>query len=170
MILLAMRQSALAVGLTALLLASPVAGAATSLCEGAERVIFACRVGAKLVSLCEAPTTGEGVGLLQYRIGRPGRMLEMRYPAATDSDPAFRAGSTTLAGGGGAWVEFNRGRYRYVVYSFLIHGKGEVAGVAVEAEGTRLATLRCRGPAISELGPDYFTAAGLVASSGEFLP
>ena len=102
MILLAMRQSALAVGLTALLLASPVAGAATSLCEGAERVIFACRVGAKLVSLCEAPTTGEGVGLLQYRIGRPGRMLEMRYPEATDSDPDFRAGRTTLAGGGGA--------------------------------------------------------------------
>lgn len=165
-----MRQHALAVGLSALVLASPVAGAATSLCEGAERVIFACRVGAKLVSLCEAQTAGEGLGSLQYRIGRPGRMLEMRYPAATDSDPAFRAGSTTLAGGGGAWVEFNRGRYRYVVYSFLMRGKGEVAGVAVEAEGARLATLRCRGPAISELGPDYFTAASLAASSGEFLP
>lgn len=165
-----MRQPALAVGLATLLLASPVAGAATSLCQESERVIFACRVGAKLVSLCEVQAAGDGVGSLQYRIGRPGRMLEMRYPAATDSDLAFRAGSTMLAGGGGAWVEFNRGRYRYVVYSFLMRGKSEVAGVAVEAEGARLATLRCRGPVISELGPDYFTAAGLAASSGEFLP
>ena len=97
-------------------------------------------------------------------------MPEMRYPVASDTTPIFRAGSTTLAGGGGAWIEFNRGRYRYVIYSFLMRGKGEVAGVAVEAEGARLATLRCRGPAISELGPDYFTAAGFVASSGEFLP
>jgi len=75
-----------------------------------------------------------------------------------------------LAGGGGAWIEFERGRYRYVVYSFWIKGKGEVAGVAVEKGGKRQATLRCKGAAISELGPDYFSAAGIAPSEEEFIP
>lgn len=75
-----------------------------------------------------------------------------------------------LSGGGGAWIEFERSPYRYVVFSFWIQGQGEVAGVAVDKGGKRQATLRCRGAAISELGPDYFTAAGIAPSDGEFLP
>lgn len=116
------------------------------------------------------PAVKGGAVSLQYRIGRAGRTPEMRYPTRVDDTPAFRAGSTTLAGGGGAWVEFDRSRYRYVIFSFWIRSKGEVAGVAVEAGGTRRATLSCRGEATSELGADYFTAAGLTPSSGEFLP
>jgi len=152
------------------LLAAPVAGAASSLCHDDEKIVFACALGAKVVSLCEAPAATGVAAALQYRIGRAGGTPEMRYPAPADDAPAFRAGSTALAGGGGAWVEFERGRYRYVVFSFWLRGKGEVAGVAVEVGGTRRATLRCRGAARSELGPDYFTAAGLAPSNGEFLP
>jgi hypothetical protein len=106
---------------------------------------------------------------LLYRFGRPGKPAELTYPAAGDT-PAFRAGSSALAGGGGAWIEFERGQYRYNVYSFWIKGEGEVAGVAVDRDGKRRATLRCRGQAISELGPDYFTAAGISPSDSDFLP
>lgn len=165
-----MLQHAVVTALVALLLPPPVAEAAASLCRSDEKVVFACTVGTKLVSICEYPATEGGAVSLQYRIGRAGKKPEMHYPAIADDAPAFRAGSTALAGGGGAWVEFDRSRYRYVVFSFWIRGKGEVAGVAVEAEGTRRATLNCRGAATSELGPDYFTAAGLAPSSLEFLP
>lgn len=106
---------------------------------------------------------------MQYRFGRAGKPPELHYPAAGDT-PAFRAGNTALVGGGGAWVEFERSQYRYTVYSFWIKGEGEVAGVAVDKGGKRRAMLRCRGAAISELGPDYFEAAGIPPSSEEFLP
>lgn len=122
-----------------------------------------------MVSLCEAPMPGGGATSLQYRFGRAGNTPELYYPAA-GAAPGFRAGNTMLAGGGGAWIEFERSHYRYVVYSFWIKGKGEVAGVAVEKDGKRQATLRCRGEAISELGPEYFTAAGILPSDSEFLP
>jgi len=106
---------------------------------------------------------------LQYRFGRAGKPPELNYPASGDT-PAFRAGSTALAGGGGAWIEFELGQYRYTVYSFWIKGEGEVAGVAVDKGGKRRATLRCRGTTLSELGPDYFNAAGIPPSSEDFLP
>lgn len=112
---------------------------------------------------------GGGAASLQYRFGRPGRMPDLLYPAA-GAESAFRAGGTMLSGGGGAWVEFERGYYRYVVFSFWIQGQGEVAGVAVDKDGKRQATLRCKSAAISELGPDYFTAAGIAPSDGEFIP
>jgi hypothetical protein len=112
---------------------------------------------------------GAGTASLTYRFGRAGKAPELVYPAA-GATPDFRAGGTMLSGGGGAWIEFERNPYRYVVFSFWIQGQGEVAGVAVDKGGKRQATLRCKGAAISELGPDYFTAAGIVPSDGEFLP
>lgn len=127
--------------------------------------MFACRSGAKHIALCEGPAAA-----LQYRIGRSGSPPEMVYPGPGEDSPAFSAGTATLAGGGGAWVEFTRAPYRYVVFSFWLQGRGETAGVAVEQGGKRLATLRCDAAARSELGPDYFGAARLPASARDFLP
>ncbi len=132
--------------------------------------MFACRSGQKHIALCERPASGEGSAALQYRIGRPGALPEMVYPGPGEGSPVFSAGTVTLAGGGGAWVEFTRPPYRYVVFSFWLQGKGETAGVAVEQGGKRLATLRCDAAARSELGADYFGAARLPASNGDFLP
>ena len=152
-----------------ILFALPNTGLAESLCQPDEKTVFACPVGTKVVSLCEATRPSGGSAALLYRFGRPGKPPELTYPAAGDT-PAFRAGSSALAGGGGAWIEFERGQYRYNVYSFWIKGEGEVAGVAVDRDGKRRATLRCRGQAISELGPDFFTAAGIPPSDSDFLP
>lgn len=132
--------------------------------------MFACRSGAKHIALCEGPAGGERPTALQYRIGKPGAPTEMVYPAPGESSPAFSTGVVTLAGGSGAWVEFTRPPYRYVVFSFWLQGRGETAGVAVEQGGKRLATLHCDASARSELGPDYFGAARLPASNADFLP
>ncbi|ATE62193.1 hypothetical protein [Thauera sinica] len=157
----------------ALLLALPACAAGTpasASCGEGERIVFACRSGTKHIALCESPAGGEQPGVLQYRIGRPGSPPEMVYPGAGDASPAFSTGIATLAGGGGAWVEFARPPYRYVVFSFWLQGSGETAGVAVERGGRRRATLRCRAGVRSELGRDYFAAARLPASERDFLP
>ena len=149
---------------------SPTALAVSSLCQAGERVVFACTTGPRQLSLCEAPVNPERGARLQYRYGRVGSRPELVFPSDEDTAPGFRAGTATLSGGGGAWLEFERGRFRYVVFSFWIRGKGEVAGVAVEADGKRQLTRRCRGSARSELGPDYFSAAALPPADGDFLP
>ncbi len=151
-------------------LASPSASAAPSLCQEGERVVFACNTGPRQVSLCEAPANPERGARLRYRYGRVGGKPELVFPSDEDTSSAFRAGTATLSGGGGAWLEFDRGRFRYVVFSFWIRGKGEVAGVAVESDGKRQFTRRCRGAARSELGPDYFNAAGFTSAGRDFLP
>jgi hypothetical protein len=142
----------------------------STLCSDDERIVFACRSGAKHIALCERPAHGEGPASLHYRIGRPGSPPELVYPGPGDATPVFLTGTATLAGGGGAWVEFSRAPYRYVVFSFWLQGKGETAGVAVERAGRRRATLRCAAGTRSELGADYFDAARLPASKRDFLP
>lgn len=143
---------------------------ASAACAERERTVFACRSGEKQIALCEITASGERPAALHYRIGRTGSPPEMVYPAAGDLVPAFSTGVKTLAGGGGAWIEFSRASYRYVVFSFWLQGSGETAGVAVEQAGKRQATLRCQPGAQSELGPDYFEAARLPASAEDFLP
>lgn len=83
---------------------------------------------------------------------------------------AFSTVTATLAGGCGAWGEFTRATYRYVVFSFWLQAIGSSAGAAVEDAGKRLATLRCEAETRSELGPDYFGAACLPAPNRDFLP
>lgn len=150
--------------------ASAAPSPSPSLCQAGERVVFACTTGPRQVSLCEAPVDPARGARLQYRYGRVGSKSELAFPSDEDSAPGFRAGTASLSGGGGAWLEFERGRFRYVVFSFWIRGKGEVAGVAVEADGKRQLTLRCRGAARSALGPDYFSAAGFPPADRDFLP
>ncbi|GAB3427693.1 hypothetical protein NX773_00265 [Massilia solisilvae] len=101
----------------ALLLAVNLAPQANAqLCTPDEAVVFSCQVGAKTVSLCRP----QGVrGQLAYRFGgRDG--VEMSFPrAGTRAAGAGRFGlaTTPLFGGGVTRVVFDRGGYRYEVYS-----------------------------------------------------
>lgn len=148
----------------------PAQGRAAEICAPQERVVFACSTGSKSVRLCEAPRTeGEPVRL-SYRFGAAGQPAEMEYPARDSRPAVFSAGLSTLSGGGGAWIEFTRGAYRYVVYSFSLGGQGMAHGVAVEKGGKRLATRPCRGEVLTELGPDYFADAGISLTHQDFLP
>ncbi|MCM8596670.1 hypothetical protein [Accumulibacter sp.] len=153
------------------LLAASAAGPASavgSLCTAGEVIVFSCATSRKLVSVCASPDLSPGRGYLQYRFGREGAP-EIVLPAQTDQGPSgVLAGTLTFAGGGGAYLRFAAAEYRYVVYSAWIRGSGSRDGVAVEKAGERVNSLRCARPVVSELGPDFFAAAGLAADSGDF--
>lgn len=139
-------------------------------CESGETIVFSCSTGSKRISLCQAGTTDGNEPRLSYRYGQPGAPPDLVYQAATGASSGFQAGTETLSGGGGAWIEFSRQRHRYVVFSFWIQGEGEVSGVAVERSGRRITTQSCQQAAISRLGADYFSSARLPLASQDFQP
>jgi hypothetical protein len=146
-------------GLLGLLLFAAGAGQATTSthCTTNERIVFSCTTHNKVVSVC---ALGDPAGVLSYRFGPLGRP-EISYPSSGESRDIVKAGRWVFAGGGGAWLAFHRPPYRYIVYSAVGRGWGEKAGLAVEKDGHLLTSLRCRGMPTSELGPDFFSSAGI---------
>lgn len=135
-----------------------------SLCSRAEAVVFACRAGARTVSVCAGP--GAGGGTVQYRIGRPGAAPELVLPKAPGRAGEVASGDSLMfSGGGGAWLRFANGPYAYTVYSAIGRwGPGgtpaEKAGVLVEKGGERVANLRCTGGEAA-VDAGWMSAAGV---------
>ena len=146
---------------------APPGTAAPSHCAAGERVVFSCAVGAKTVSVCAAGDLSSTGGTLRYRFGPMGQP-EITYPPEGAWRDVTRAGRWIFSGGGGAWLAFNRPPFRYVVYTAIGRGWGEKAGVAVEKEGRLLTNIPCRGTPVSELGPDFFTSAGIADDTAPF--
>lgn len=61
--------------------------AVASHCEPTEQVIFSCRIGSKIASLCATRRLTPAEGHLQYRYGPP-RSVEIAAPGRTPSDRA----------------------------------------------------------------------------------
>lgn len=143
----------------------------TSFCTPMENVVFSCRTGAKMVSVCASKDAGPGKGYLQYRFGKPDSAdpLELILPESHLPPPRVATGqSVPFAGGGGAWLTFAKGPVSYTLYTGI--GKwgprGELrekAGLAVDQGGKQIAVLKCDDPTTvrSELGPDWFSKVGL---------
>lgn len=156
--------------------APPATGGQASFCTGTEAVIFSCRTGAKLVSVCASPEAGPAWGYVQYRIGKPDSTepLELTLPSGRVPPPkAATAETVGFSGGGGAWMRFRSGQAAYVVYTGI--GKwgprGEVqekAGVVVERADKQVASLKCNAKPQSQLGPDWFKKAGLKSNNEDF--
>lgn len=151
----------------------------TSFCTPAETVVFSCRTSpTKLVSVCASKDAGPTRGYLQYRTGKPdsSEPLDLTLPAAQLPPPQAASGeSVPFAGGGGAWLRIatKTNNIAFTVYTGI--GKwgprGEVqekAGLAVERDGKRIATLKCIGKPISLLGPDWFEKAGIKSKDLDF--
>ena len=144
------------------------ADTAASHCSAHEQTLFNCSTGNKVVSVCATPDLSADGGSVQYRYGRPGAP-ELVYPTtAAGWRKVTHSGVLTLAGGGGAYLAFTNGPYRYVVYTAIGQGWGEKAGVVVEKNGKRAASLPCKGKETSELGPDLFTKAGIPEDTAGF--
>jgi hypothetical protein len=150
------------VGILGLLLfaAGPGQAATSAHCATNERIVFSCATDNKVVSVCASGDLAQYNGSLTYRFGPLGRP-EISYPSPGESGDVVKAGRWVFAGGGGAWLAFHRSPYRYIVYSAMGRGWHEKAGLAVEKDGRLLTNLRCRGMPISELGPDFFSSAGV---------
>lgn len=154
----------------------PATGGQASFCTATEAVIFSCRTGAKLVSVCASPEAGPAWGYVQYRIGKPDSTepLELTLPSGRVPPPkAATAETVGFSGGGGAWMRFRSGQAAYVVYTGI--GKwgprGEVqekAGVVVERADKQVASLKCNAKPQSQLGPDWFKKAGLKSNNEDF--
>lgn len=107
----------------ALVLCGANARAQDSLCRAGERVVFSCSIGKKMVSLCRPAAA---VQALVYRFGAPAR-VELAYPEpGSVAPPAFTQDTSPQYGGGVTTVAFERGEYRYAIYSKV--GRSEDTG------------------------------------------
>lgn len=100
----------------ALAACASMAAAQESLCTAGEAVVFSCHAGKKTVSLCRPASLREQ---LAYRFGMPGH-IELAYSAAasrTATQQGFEVSTKPLFGGGVTSLSFQRGAYRYEVYS-----------------------------------------------------
>ncbi|MDD4963257.1 MAG: hypothetical protein PHI11_04980 [Gallionella sp.] len=142
--------------------------AAGSHCSTTEETVFSCHLGRKVVSVCASKALDAQSGYLQYRFGALGKS-ELMFPK-TDVAPKTVVQARTLmfAGGGGAYLRFNRGVISYVVYTAIGKGWGTKDGVAVERKGKTIAHFDCKDVPVSEMGEAFFTRAGLPEDAQEF--
>jgi len=147
-----------------------------ALCGTSEIVVFACRSGKKLVSVCASNDASIDRGYLQYRFGKPDAAIapELTLPARQLLPAQAAHGeNVAYAGGGGSWLRFRNGEHGYVVYTGIGRwgADGETMekqGVQVEHNGDVVANLPCSGPLVSELGPEWFERMGINAAGEEF--
>ena len=91
-----------------------------SFCTPTETVVFACRTGAKMASVCASKDAGPGRGYLQYRFGKldGSEPLEQTLPEGQVVPAKAATGENVpFAGGGGAWLKFRKGKFAYTVYT-----------------------------------------------------
>lgn len=147
-----------------------------SWCTSGEEVVFACRAGPKLASVCASKDASRAAGYLEYRFGRPGSRepVEIAVPesrrvpsrAATGENVAF-------AGGGGSWLRFRQGEYGYVAYSGIGRWgpKGEALskqGVVVERGGKAVALVTCEERIEDLPARDWYERLGIGTGGGDF--
>ena len=130
--------------------------------------MFSCSTGRKTVSVCATPDLSASAGSVQYRFGLRGAPELVFPPAGADWRKVTRGAVLTFAGGGGSYLAFANGPYRYVVYTAIGRGWGTKAGVTVEKNGKRVATFPCKEKETSELGPDLFAKAGIAEDTEPF--
>jgi hypothetical protein len=147
-----------------------------SFCTPMEQVVFSCRTGAKLVSVCASKDASRTKGYMQYRFGKPDSTepLEMILPEGQILPNKSATGDNVpYAGGGASWLRFSKGGYSYTVYSGIGRWgpKGETQeknGLLVERSGKRIANLKCNNEPASELGPDFFEKLNIQGNGQEF--
>jgi len=125
---------------------------ADSHCTKSEATVFACTAGKKLISVCAA------AGALQYRFGPKGAP-ELSWPDNSAQKNLVVHGSIMLAGGGGDYLRFTKGKTDYIVYSASTKSVDK-EGVVVEQGGKMLANVACTQAAATDLGGSAARAAG----------
>jgi len=153
------------------------AGAAGSLCQAPEAVLFTCRVEAKTVSICgpqqkqgsdKAETDKEGA---VYRYGRPNRVER----EITDLHRAFEG----WAGGGETQVYADTPTHRYIVYDRMVrtgvdkegHSLSQMTqGLLVQSGRRTVLSRRCTYPIGAELPAFDQRRIEALLPQGEYVP
>ncbi|MBL8524127.1 MAG: hypothetical protein JNN20_10590 [Betaproteobacteria bacterium] len=156
----------------------PAVAGQTSFCTPLETVVYSCRAGAKMVSVCASKDASPTRGYVQYRFGKPDSRepLELMLPEGQPVPPQSATGENVpFTGGGGAWMRFRKGPFGYVIYTGIGKWgpKGETRekdGIVVERDGKRIAHLKCTDTSPGgELGPDWLGKVGIKTNGEEFL-
>jgi hypothetical protein len=150
----------------------PNEAAAATLCKADEVVVFSCPTGKHIASVCGSRTETSGHSYMQYRFGETDKVDLAFPPEGTKPADVFAAGTMMFSGGGGTWLRFSNGAFRYNVFSaFGKWGrKGALAnaeGVFVEKDGKNFANFPCRDEAGGEIGPDFFKSRGIPVAGPE---
>lgn len=159
--------------IVAVLALAPTLGKATenrtslssgSLCVVTEQVIFQCRIGSRMASVCANKSTKAA----QYRFGKPGA-VELAYPASSSGSITWaRVG---YSGGGELQLSFSNNQHKYILYSRVVRtgfGPGTndpsfEAGVAVARGNKLVSDRRC-----SDTDDPFRSDPESVLSEGEF--
>jgi len=165
----------IALSLAVLLAAGPaLAQGPSSLCTAREDVVFACRTGTKIASVCASKDASRTAGYLQYRFGPPARTPEIVLPAAASLPGKSASGqNVAFSGGGGSWMRFRKDDYGYVAYSGIGRWgpNGETRtkqGIVVERSGKTIARLECSEAFTVLPGSDWFDKLGVRTNGEEF--
>lgn len=140
---------------------------AESLCRPPEAVLFTCRVGIKVVSICGQQDRSGAV----YRYGRPNR-IEIEIPD-------LHRAQTGWPGGGETQVYADTPTHRYVVYDRMVrtgfddegHNRSEMTqGLVVQSGGRMLSSQDCAQPV--GLMPPAFNQRLLetLVPEGDYIP
>jgi len=147
-----------------------VAGAAPTapLCKPQERVVFACRAGKKLVSLCAAGDLQKDSGRLIYRIGRDAAHVELEHgTAANPRESGYSYAYDGWAKGASQTVGFRRGEFTYLVNhaagAFGVDGGPNVASVRVLKGTHEVVGISCDEPSATDYLYDELNKLGLPA-------
>jgi hypothetical protein len=146
-----------------------------SFCTSTETVVFSCRTGTRMVSVCASKDAAPNKGTLQYRFGK----LDLSEPPDLMPEgqvvpPKAAVGANVpFSGGGGSWLRFAHGQSTYTVYSGIGKWgpKGETTtkeGLHVERAGKAVVTLKCLDKPIGVLGPDWFEKLGIKDNNQDF--
>lgn len=145
---------------------------AESHCVGEERVIFTCKIGKKIVSVCANAIVGANQGYLQYRFGEK-RKVELDIPEKQGYKSSMVSyftvsGTTDFA----HYVRFTNGSYSYFVYSASNRGQDDPetgASTRVESSGLlvmkgeqKVSDRRCDFPAHDQNMSEDFWKNGVV--------
>jgi hypothetical protein len=154
---------------------SPSGTKQSSFCTPSETVVFSCRTGARMVSVCASKDAAPNKGTLQYRFGK---LDQSEPPDLIPEGPvvpvkAAIGANVPFSGGGGSWLRFAHGQSTYTIYSGIGNWgpKGEKMtkeGLQVERAGKVVVTLKCLDKPVGVLGPDWFEKMGIKDNNQDF--
>jgi hypothetical protein len=120
------------------------AAQAQSLCTTAEKSLFSCEIGRKVLSVCASKDLDENKGTLQYRYGTTDK-LDLAYPEKAEHPKKHFTVNRLYSSAEGSLIlelEFKRGTTTYTVFTQDLKGK-KSAGVTVNVNG-KDTELKCK--------------------------
>ena len=130
-----------------------------SLCRAGERLVFNCRSGQNIASVCLKPGIASEAPTLQYRQGKSGK-LEFAIPSSADMSAHVGYKNVQGASDYATYLRFKSGTKSYYAYEASARGPNsptvgstriEPFGVVVLNGGIRTGSLRCKAGYIANM-------------------